>query len=194
MRRVSLNAVAGLCALLAFGCVKIETGPQTVEDATDAAQARANDRRVEWAERLQSAQPEEKVRFWRMFVDSTCAGYIGYGMKIAGQWREGNAGRGTPINADEMRETIARWNKTQQPVLKANEDVLEYGVEQIVRCGAFGKPVLEPVNRLRDQYYQVYSAVFFAKGTVEEYQQTVQEAKGEIEQRSLDLERAMGRR
>jgi hypothetical protein len=93
-----------------------------------------------------------------------------------------------------MRETVARWNKTQQPVLKANEDVLEYGVEQIVRSGAFGQPVLEPVNRLRDQYYQVYSAVFFPKGSVEEYQQTVQAAKGEIEQRSLDLERAMGSR
>lgn len=192
--RWPVRLLLGLALVVAAGCVKIETGPQTAEDATDAAGARANQQRVQWAEQFQRAQPEEKVRLWRLFVDSTCANYIQYGFKVAEQWRQGNAGRGSSISAEEMQQTVDRWNKTQQPIIKANEDVLEYGVEQIKLTNAFGPPVLEPITHLRDQYYALYSVVFFPRGTVDEYQQAVQAAKGEIERRSLDLERGMGGR
>jgi hypothetical protein len=196
MRRLSaLSIMAGaLAGLLLIGCVKIQTGPQTSEDAVDAAAARGKELRVKFAAQMQNAGPEDQVLIWRTFVDSSGASYFQYGEKIADEWRRGSEGRGSNISDEEMLQTVEKWNRTQQPLIKANEDVVEFGVDHVKRSGAFGSQVLEPMSRLRDQFYALYSTVFFPKGSPEEYHQNVQAAQAEFERRSLDLERAMGSR
>ncbi|MEW6050562.1 MAG: hypothetical protein AB1644_05815 [Candidatus Zixiibacteriota bacterium] len=196
--RLNLRAfvLAGLLStpLLFTACIKVQTGPPTTEEALDAASVRGKEIRAEWFTRFQSATPEDKVILWRMFVDSTAESYLRYGSTVADEWRKGNEGRRAAIADTEMQSTVDRWILTQRPQLEAYDDIVEYGVDQIKLTNVFGATILDPIQQLRDQYYRVYSAVFFPKGTVQEYLQRQTEVRGELQRYSFDLERALSRR
>jgi len=181
-------------ALLVSSCsaIKIETG-QTQEEAVQSAEARAKQIRSDWANRFQQATPLEMARLLSRHVDSVSAWYVAYGFDVAAQWREGNTGRGEIVPDREMREVVAVWTERQQPILVAYEDNLEYGLEQIKETGHFGQDLLDLLSEFADQYYKVYSAVFYPSGSVEEYEETLNRIKHETESLSIRLKTELDR-
>jgi len=179
---------------LLFSCsaIKIETG-QTQEEAVQSAEARAKQIRSDWAIRFQQATPLEMAQLLSRHVDSVSALYVAYGFEVAAQWREGNTGRGEIVPDREMREVVAIWIERQQPILAAYEDNLEYGLEQIKETGYFGRDLLDLLSEFADQYYKVYSAVFYPSGSVEEYEETLNRVKHETESLSIRLNTELDR-
>ena len=166
--------------VVSCSAIKIETG-QTQEEAVQSAEIRARQIRSDWANRFQQATPLEMGRLLTRHVDSVSARYVAYGFQVAAQWRDGNAGRGVNVPDREMREVVAAWTERQQPILMAYEDNLEYGLERVKETRYFGQDFLDLLAELVDQYYEVYSAVFYPSGTVEEYEETLNRVKGDME-------------
>lgn len=183
--RLLVTLVVG--ALL-FSCssIKIETG-QTREEAVESAETQAKQIRADWANRFERATPPDMARLLRRHIDSITARYIAYGFEVAAQWREGNAGRGEEVPDTEMREVVAVWTQTQEPILTAHEDNLEYGLERINETGYFDQKTLDLLQQLADHYYKVYSAVFYPSGTVEGYEATLDKMKHETESLGAQL-------
>ncbi len=173
---------------LLFSCsaIKIETG-QTRQEALQSAEVRAKQIRSDWAIRFQQATPLEMVRLLAQHVDSISAWYVAFGFEVAAQWREGNAGRGQNVPDREMREVVAVWTGEQQPIMTAYEDNLEYGLEQIKNTRHFNRYLLDLLTEFADQYYKVYSAVFYPAGSVEEYEETLNGIRHETESLSIRL-------
>jgi len=179
---------------LLFSCsaIKIETG-QTQEEAVQSAEARAKQIGSDWANRFHQATPLEMARLLSGQVDSVSARYVAFGFEVAAQWHEGNTGRGEKVPDREMREVVAVWTERQQPILVAYEDNLEYGLEQIKETGHFGQDLRDLLTKFTDQYYKVYSAVFYPSGSGEEYEETLNRIKHETESLSIRLKTELDR-
>jgi hypothetical protein len=179
---------------LLFSCssIKIETG-RTPEEAVESAEVRAKQIRSDWANRFQQATPLEMARLVSHHVDSVSSWYVAFGFEVVKQWHEGNTGRGENVPDREMREVVAVWTEKQQPILAAYEDNLEYGLEQIKETGYFGQDFFDLLSEFADQYYKVYSAVFYPSGSVEEYEETLNRVKYETESLSIRLKTELDR-
>ena len=114
-------------------------------------------------------------------VDSVSARYVIYGFHVVDEWQQGNSGRGENVPDDEMRQVVDAWTKNQQPILTAWEDNLEYALQLIKESGFFDTGFLQMLQKLADQYYRVYSTVFYPAGDVEKYEIALQETQREIE-------------
>lgn len=154
------------------GCssIKIETG-QTNEEAKESYGAMAGRVKSQWANQIQNASPKEAAMLVAELYDRTTYQYLEYGRKVAAQWREGEAGRGQTITDTEMRTMVTTWTETQKPLLKAYDDNFEYGIDRIKQSQYYGSALEAPLTELVEQYYKVYSVVFFPQGTVDDYEQ-----------------------
>ncbi|HVP07352.1 MAG TPA: hypothetical protein VMS71_05870 [Candidatus Acidoferrum sp.] len=194
MRRVPIyRGVLALPAILLVlgGCIKIQTGPVTPEQATENSNTKAKDYMVNWHNRLQGASSIEKMTIVTTFIDSVTSNYLRYGAMVAQEWRRGSATRDQAVADSEMRTQMDRWNKTQRPVIQAYESMVEYGVEQVTLTNVFDKRTLDLLNQERDFYYKTYSAVFFPVGTADDYDSRLQDLKGEWRRLSGDMSQAM---
>jgi hypothetical protein len=171
--------LAGL--LFVTGCgVNIETG-QTPEEAEQSSEVRAKGVRSEWSNRFESVSTVEKAAMLQTFVDSVSATYFRFGRNIADQWREGNEGRGTDVSAEEMQKMVDNWTAADQPVLQSYEDVVEYGLRRIRETAFFPEATQELIKESVDQFYDVYSAVFYPSDNVRQYESRLDELRFETE-------------
>jgi hypothetical protein len=187
-------------ALLAFmgalaGCtsVKIQTGPPTDEEYTQQSEVQAKQLKSDWYQRLNGATPLDQLRLIRTFVDTTAARYLRFGENVADQWRQGNDSQPTPVPASDMRTAVDNTLKTDMPVIKAHEEILEYGVDEILRSGYFDPEIEKLLKQQRDLFYDVYSAVFYPSGTVDDYIFRMDETRRALEENSSRLEYEMTR-
>jgi hypothetical protein len=165
---VSISAVAAV--LLLAGCIKIQTGPMSNEEATDAASIRAKDMEVNWRNRLIGATSIEKMDLTRTLIDTVTANFIRYGQSVADEWRKGSSARGQAVADSEMRAQVDRWNKTQRPIIQSYESMIEYAVGQIESLKIYDTEAMAALRECRDHFYQVYSGVFFPTGTIGDYE------------------------
>jgi hypothetical protein len=163
-----LTAVSAI--FFTAGCIKIQTGPMSQEEATDAASLRAKDMEVNWRNRLLGATSIEKMNLTKALIDTASSNFIRYGMSVADEWRKGSSARGQAVADSEMRTQIDRWNKSQQPIIQAYESMIEYAVGEIEALNIFDADALLALKECRDHFYQVYSGVFYPTGTVEDYE------------------------
>jgi len=162
--------------LLVSGCIKIETGG-TAEEKKQSSESKASQIRSEWAFKLQQASPSEKARLFIDFFDNVIGIYLKFGNDMVKQWKEGEQGRQQEIPDTEMRKRIDSWIKTQKPILKAYDDNIEYGFENIKQTGYFNEDFLALLKQVVDQYYNVYTDVFFPQGKVSDYEYRLEETK-----------------
>jgi hypothetical protein len=92
-----------------------------------------------------------------------------------------------------MMTAVENSMKIDMPVIKANEEVLEYGVEEILRSTYFDLEIEKLLKQHRDLYYDVYSAVFYPSGTVDDYEYRMDEAETALMENSDRLEYEMSR-
>lgn len=162
--------------LLVSGCVKIETGG-TAEEKKQSSESKASQIRSEWAFKLQQASPSEKAQLFIDFFDNVTGIYLKFGNDMVAQWKEGEQGRQQEIPDTEMRKRIDSWIKTQKPILKAYDDNIEYGFESIKQTGYFGNDILSLLKNVVDQYYDVYTDVFFPQGKVSDYEYKLEDVE-----------------
>lgn len=174
-------------SLLLSGCgaVKIETG-QTKEEAVESSRERSSLIRSQWAEQVDAASPVGKVELLITHVDGTMERYLNFADEVKYQWQRAEDGRGQQVSSEEMRKMIDAWSETQGPLLKANDDNLEYARRQALATNFFGPDFDERIDGLCDQYYDAYSAIFFPTGTLEEYTDGLLRAQRELDQ-EIDL-------
>ena len=183
--------VVVLSALLtAGGCVKIETG-QTIEEAEASSEDRAGRLRSDWAGRIQRSSPLQVGQLLKMHIDSTAARYVEYGFRIAREWETGSQGRGEIIPADEMTTIVEGWNRGQKPILKADEDNLEYAWAELQAGRHFDRTTEDLFKQMVNQYYEVYSIVFYPVGTVADYEESLYQVRSETERLSTELDRML---
>ncbi len=164
---------------LLVGCIKIQTGPMSAEEATDASSVRAKDMEVNWRNRILGATSVEKVDLTRTLIDTVTANFIRYGSSVADQWRKGSSARGQAVADTEMRAQIDKWNKTQRPIIQSYESMIEYAVGQIEALKFFDQDLMASLNTCRDHFYQVYNGVFFPSGTVDDYEGRLRDLQSE---------------
>ncbi len=186
VKRLSIVTAASML-FISCSAIKIETG-QTQEEAIESAEVQAKQIRVDWANRLQQAEPVEMARLLIQYIDTVMTNNVAYGLNVvAEQWRQGNAGRGEDVPDSEIREMVGIWTETQQPIMAAYEDNIEYGLQRIKEPGYFDQSFLNLLNQFVDQHYKVYSAVFYPSGNVEEYENSLDRIQRETETLSSQL-------
>jgi len=164
----SLLLIAGLYLV---GCgVNIETGPPTADERTRSSEVRGKGVRSDWVNLFESVAPFEKGMMFKTFVDSVSSRYIEYGYSVSDQWQQGNEGRGQEVSDTEMQEMVAQWTETEKPLLQSYEDVVEYAIERVRETGQLDRGTEDLLQKMVDNYYVVYSAVFFPTGSVADYE------------------------
>ncbi len=189
MRKAPFNIlVLPLLIAALSGCgVKIQTGPETPERAREAGETRGHDLKVTWAEQLRTADGIGKLTMTHSLIDSVIARYLGYGHEVTRQWREGTAGRNQEISDVEMRKVVAQWSLNDKPILEAYEDMIEYGVDEIEHAGQINSGPLDLLKSLREQFYKIYSAVFYPTGSPDQYEESLRDLETEAHRLSRDL-------
>lgn len=191
-----------VCAALTFapmvvltltGCVKLETGPPTDEQEKRASQYRGKDIRVEWSQRLQNAPGPEKGYILKLLVDSVGARYLEYGRTVASDWRALSAAQGHEVPAAQMRQSIKDANDQQAPVFKAWEDVIEFGLQEMTRDAIYAPGTMELLTEFTDQFYNVYSTVFYPVDRSDLYEDDLATARSDLERFSLQVDQELAR-
>jgi hypothetical protein len=186
--------VLWLVAVLAgvsVGCVKIETG-RTPEEARESADVRAKTIRGEWASRLMDKTPPQIADLVAGLISSVTRQYLDYGGKVAEQWREATAGRGQEVSAEEMRRVVSAWTKSEQPILTANEDNIEYGVQRLRETGHLNSDGVDLLDRIVAEYYNTYTAVFLPAGKVDDYETRMTEQRRKNERATEEFRSSLG--
>lgn len=153
--------VFSLSLLAACSSVRIHTGPPTEKQATETSEERGRGLRSQWADQLGRAQAMDKIWMVRQFIDSTDALLIRIGRQIADQWNEGEIGRGRQIPASEMREVISASVSTDQPLLEAYDDMVDYGVQEVRRTNFFDQETINLLLDMRDHYDKTHGEVLY---------------------------------
>ena len=162
MKAVNYFILVVLLSLLtACSSVRIHTGPPTEKQATETSEERGQGLRSQWADQLGRAQAMDKIWMVRQFIDSTDALLIRIGRKIADQWNEGEVGRGRQIPASEMREVISASVSTDQPLLEAYDDMVDYGVQEVRRTNFFDDETIGLLLDMRDHYDETHGEVLY---------------------------------
>lgn len=159
---------AGLL-LAACSSVHIQTGPPTDEESTSRSETTAKQFKTEWYTRFEQADPYGKIGLVNDLINQTCVGYIKFGHQIADTWRQANKDQGRPVPASQIQEMVDRSVLTDQPMIQAQTDVVEYGVDQTIATGVFQPDDIDDLNGYRDFFNEVYNGVFLPNGTVEDY-------------------------
>lgn len=189
-RAAWLHLAMGLIlAIVLSGCssIHIQTGPQTNAEAAQSSADRGSQFRSEWMNRLGRANVIDQGAMLATFIDSTSARYIRYGYRVADTWRSESDRVGVDVPVEEIRRMLDRTLETEGPLLEAYEDVLEYGINQISEARYFDSRTEELLAAHRDQFLEVYSAVFYPNGNWEDFESTLQRMQQRIEDTSRDL-------
>lgn len=187
---LSRNLIIVICLAAALtGCrsIKIHTGPPTDEEATQESADRGRQIRIEWANRLRTASVPEKASLMRTLVDSTSALYIRYGFRVANMWRDESDRRGVEVPVADIRQMVEVSNQTEEPILEAFEDVLEYGIAEILESRYFEPDFEAMLTGFRDHFLQVRSAVFYPNGSREDFELRLHTLRTRTEELSLEL-------
>lgn len=192
-RSFHIALVVVLCVICEFGCVKVETSAGDAEQRTRSSSETATDLRSDWAQRLQSATPAETAEMLGRRISTITSQYVSFSRQIADRWREGNQGRGTPIPDHEMRQLVQGWIATEQPILAAHDDMVEYAYARMRESRVLDDETLEITRRLIEAYYGVHSAVFIPNGDVTDYEYQVDRRRGAVETLTGELERDLRR-
>lgn len=188
---VSFFSIIG-ASLLVTGCgVNIETGPPTAEEKARSSEVRGKGVRSDWVNRFEVAVPFQQGMMFKTFVDSVGARYLDYGSTVAEQWRQGNEGRGVEVQDTEMREMIAGWTETEKPLLQSYDDVVEYAMTRIKETGNFDPSTEDTFQEMVDNYYLVYSAVFYPSGSLSDFEYRLAQLRTETEEISRRVQSAM---
>jgi hypothetical protein len=181
-RRGTFVITATILYLGLNGCssVKIETG-QTKEEATESYRQRASTMRSEWAHQVDAAAPVARAELLVSLVQKVAEQYFAFGDEVRYRWQEAEDGRGEEVSAAEMRKMIQLWSETQKPVLKANDDNLEYTRRQIRATNFFDPDFEKQVDGLCDKYYEVYSTIFFPTNDLRQYTDDLSQARLELD-------------
>jgi hypothetical protein len=168
-----------LGALSACSSIHIKTGPPTDEETMQQSEEQGRRFRVTWTDRLQKAGPVDRTEMMRGLLDTTTSRYLGFGHQIADWWRDENDRRGAEIPVEQVRPVVERSSQFDLPLLDAYEDVLEYGVQSVVEEKFFDDTAEQALIQYRDYYLEVYSAVFFPNGSLEEFRLRLQTLEAE---------------
>ena len=179
----------GFLAVSSCG-IKIETG-QTVDEATESNQQRAGRIRANWAEQLRNKPPETIAGLVKTHIDSVSAMYLRYGHQIVDQWKQGNEGKGQPVEASEMRQVVDRWMAAEKPVLKAYEDNLEYGLRLVRDSRHYDQSTLDQFEQLARAYYNCHSVVFYPNDEAGAYEDKLIDTERRIHRLSEELDRRL---
>jgi hypothetical protein len=173
--------VYGVLALFGLimisGCVHIETGPESKEQRTETSAMRARDFRVNWVGRFDPAPPVEKALLLKDLLDSVSDKYLGYGSRVADEWHQGNTGRGKQVPDSEMQQMVTAWNASEQPLLDAYEETVEYSIGRIKDAAFFDSDVIKLFRENIELFYQIRSDIFYPAGTVEDYEYRLDELR-----------------
>ena len=169
---------------LACSSIHIKTGPPTDTELTQESEDRGRQLRIKWSDQLQQASPVQQASMMRSMIDSTTAQFVRFGYQVLDMWRTESDRRGTQLTAKEVREAIERTNQFDMPLLDAYEDVLEFGVELVISGKFFDSQVKDKLMDYRNLYYDVYSAVFFPSGGLEEYERKLVDLEANTRQTS----------
>jgi hypothetical protein len=143
--------------------------------------------KAEWSNKLQMANPVQQVSIMRGFIDSTTTRFFRFGTQVAEMWRNESDRRGAQLSADEVRQVVERSNQFDLPLLEAYDDILEFGVDLVVDSRFFDSPVTDKLKNYRDLYYDVYSAVFYPNGGLEDYERQLGNLEADTRQASESL-------
>jgi len=183
MREIRLlSAVISLLTFSACSSINIKTGPPTDVELTQQSEDRGRDFRIRWSDQLQQASPVQQATMMRSMLDSTTAQFVRFGYQVLDMWRTESADRGVQLTPDEVRAAIEQANQFDLPLLEAYEDVLEFGIDLIVSGSFFDSPAKDRFTEYRNLYYDVYNAVFYPKGALEDYGRLLQDTEVQISQ------------
>jgi len=172
---------------LACSSIHIKTGPPTDTELTQESEDRGRQLRIKWSDQLQQASPVQQASMMRSMIDSTTAQFVRFGYQVLDMWRTESDRRGTQLTAKEVREAIERTNQFDMPLLDAYEDVLEFGVELVISGKFFDSQVKDKLMDYRNLYYDVYNAVFFPSGGLEDYERKLGDLEANTRQTSQFL-------
>ena len=166
-----------ILSVIISGCVHIETGPESKEQRTETSELQARDFRINWVGRFDPAPPVEKALLLKDLLDTVADKYLGYGSRVADEWHQGNTGRGKTVPDSEMRQVVTAWNASEQPLLDAYEETVEYSIGKIKDAAFFDSDVIELFRENIELFYQIRSGVFYPTGTVEDYEYQLDELR-----------------
>lgn len=179
-----LSVLAPMMLTLACSSVHIKTGPATDADLIQDSEDRGSRMKAEWSDKLQTATPVQQASIIRGFVDSTTARFIRFGNQVVEMWQKESDRRGAQLSADEVRKIIERSNQFDLPLLEAYDDVLEFGVNLVIDSRFFDSPVTDKLINYRDLYYDVYNAVFYPNGGLDDYERQLGNIEADTRQTS----------
>jgi hypothetical protein len=182
-----------LLPLIFSACVNIETGPESKEQRTETSETRARDFRVAWVNRFDPAPPVEQALLLKDLLDSVSVKYLRYGRRIADEWYKGNTGRGQPVPDSEMRQMVTAWNETEQPILEAYEETVEYSIGKIKEAAFFDGDVIKLLRENIELFYEIRSGVFYPTGTLKDYEYRLDDLENRRTNLSENLDYEMSR-
>jgi hypothetical protein len=189
-RRAVWLATAILIGASVVSCVKIETG-QTADEAKQSAEVQAGNIRADWAKKMQGASEPQIAALIADHFNYVTAQYFNFSNELIKRWEDGESGRGQPISGTEMRKFVTAWTGSQQPVLTAFDDNLEYSYSQLKQGHYYSEAFMAQVKDLVDEYYEVYSVVFLPNGTLDDYRYKVEQERYKASNQLAEYRRAL---
>ncbi len=183
----------GLACIGLASCVKIETG-QTAEEAKASAETQGSNIRADWAKQMQGATQPQIAQLIGNHFDYVTTQYFNFSNELVKQWEAGEKGRGRPIDGSEMRQFVTAWTGSQQPVLSAFDDNLEYAYGQLKQGHYFDDAFMSEVKNLVDEYYEVYSVVFLPNGSLDDYKYKVDQERYKASDQAASYRAALSSR
>jgi hypothetical protein len=169
------------------GCISVETGPATEEQQRRHSNVQASDVTHDWSERFRQAEAHERGFVVKMLIDSVSAHYFRYGRRVADDWISRNESSPAQVSAETVREGMQRSNESLEPVFRAYEEVIEFTITEMKRDGPYNQPTFELLDSFADQFYKVYSSVFFPRGSARDYVDILEDSRAETESISQNL-------
>ena len=170
MNRVFLVSWTVAGSLLFAACASITTETGSTDQRSRTSEITASKMRSDWAMATATATPSQLGRQLANLIDRAAVSYESYSRQIAGNWRQGNEGRGTPVLDTEMQRQVPNWIAGEEPTLKAYDDMVDFAINRIRTEDLYGTDGQELIQEMVTAYYQLYSAVVYPKGTVGDYE------------------------
>jgi len=177
----------GLIFVIGCSSVRIQTGPPSDREATQSSEERGQGLRSQWADELSRARPLDKIWMVRQNIDSTGALLIRIGRQISEQWSQGEIGRGVEITAEEIRVVIENSVRTDQPLLDAYDDMVDYGVNEVRHTNFFDQETMGYLIALRDHYDKTHGEVLYPSMSRVGYDDNLEALQLEAEKLSARL-------
>lgn len=154
---------------------------------------RARNYKSQFAEQFMALGTTSQADMLIDYFEQVGGGLLQYGRDISNQWRQGERGRGEPIEASEMREQIGRWTISEKPILRAWEENLEFGLRMLREQHYFGNDAIATLQSMVDYFYEAYSLVIFPAETQKDYEASLYDIEHQIDKLAEDARWAIER-